>query len=117
VLELDKDMVEERLYEEHGEFDVLQEESKNIEELTAEMSVLECTYDGCTAGEGEIKFKTPALAPAQAVEYLIFHREDVQGQHGADAGGGAYKVQLSKIPRPEFSGGCSQEDFKFFTRQ
>jgi hypothetical protein len=31
-LELDKDTVEEWQYEEHGEFDVLQEESENIED-------------------------------------------------------------------------------------
>jgi hypothetical protein len=81
------------------------------------MSVLECTYDGCTAGEGGIKFKTTALAPAQAVEYLRFHREDTHGQRGAGARGSSDKVQLSKIPRPEISGGCSQEDFEFFTRK
>jgi hypothetical protein len=33
--------VEEREYEEHGEFDVLQEEPKNIEDFVAEMSALE----------------------------------------------------------------------------
>ena len=85
-----------------------QEES---EDLVAEMSALECTYDGCTAGEGGAKFRTPALAPAQAVEYLGFHREDAHGQRGAAAGEGAEKVPPSKIP----SGGCSQEDSKFFT--
>jgi hypothetical protein len=85
-LELDKDTVEERQYEEYGEFDMLQEESENIKDLTAEMSALECTYDGCTAGEGGPKFMTPALAPAQAVEYLRFHREYAHGQHGAAAG-------------------------------
>jgi hypothetical protein len=53
--------VEERQYEEYREFDMLQEESENIEDLTAEMSALECTYDGCTAGEGGTKFMTPAL--------------------------------------------------------
>jgi hypothetical protein len=93
---------------------VLQEESENIEDFDAEMVALECTYDGCTAGEGGAKFKTPAFAPAQAVEYLRFHREDAHGQRGAAAGGGADEVQLS---RPEISGGCSQEDFKFFTRK
>ena len=116
-LELDEATVEEKQYEEYGEFDLLQEESENLEDIVAEMSALECTYNGCTAGEGGAKFRTPALAPAQAVEYLRFHREDAHGQRGAAAGGGAEKVQLSKIPRPEISGGCSQEDFKFFTRK
>ena len=90
----------------------MQEESENLEDLVAEMSALECTYDGCTAGEGGAKFKTPALAPAQAVAYLRFHREDAHVQHGAAAGGGAKKVPLSKIPRPELSGHCSQEVLK-----
>jgi hypothetical protein len=62
---------------------------------------LECTYDGCTAGEGGAKFKTPALAPAQALAKLGLHREDAHGQHGTAAGGGAEKVHLSTIPRPE----------------
>jgi hypothetical protein len=117
VLELDEATVEERQYEEYGEFDVLQEEPENIKDFAAEMSSLECTYDGCTTGAGGAKFKTPALEPAQAVEYLRFHREYAHGQHGATAGGCADKVQLSKIPRPEISGDCSQEDFKFFTRK
>ena len=78
-LELDKASVEERKYEEYGKFGVLQEESENLKDLTAEMSALECTYDGCTVGEGGAKFMTPALAPAQAVEYLRFHREDYHG--------------------------------------
>jgi hypothetical protein len=107
-LELDKATVEEEQYEEYSEFDVSQEES---EDLVAEMSALKCTYNGCTAGEGGAKFRTPALAPAQAVEYLGFHREDAHGQRGAAAGEGAEKVPPSKIP----SGGCSQEDSKFFT--
>jgi hypothetical protein len=83
---------------------VLQEESENLEDLIAEMSALECTYDGCKAGEGGAKFKTPALATAKALEYLRFHREDAHGHCGAAAGGGPEKVQLSKIPGPEMSG-------------
>jgi hypothetical protein len=63
------------------------------------------------------KFKTPAGDLAQTVVYLQYHREDAHGQRGAGAGGGGSKVQLSKIPRPEISGGCSQEDFKFFSRK
>jgi hypothetical protein len=62
---------------------------------------LECTYDGCTAGEGGAKFKTPALSPAQALAYLGLHREAAHGQHGAAAGVGAESFHLSKIPTPE----------------
>jgi hypothetical protein len=80
--------------------------------------LLKCQHwNAPTMVEGGAQFKTPALAPALAVECLRFHREDAHGQLGAAAGGGAKKVQLSKIPRPEISGGCSQEDFKFFTRK
>jgi hypothetical protein len=50
-LELNEAMVEEKQYEEYGEFNVLQKESENLKDLVAEMSALECTYDGCTAGE------------------------------------------------------------------
>jgi hypothetical protein len=81
------------------------------------MTALECTYDGCTAGEVGAKFKTLALAPSQSVTYLGFHREDGHGQRRAAAGGGAERVQLPKIPRPQISGSCSQEDFNFFNRK
>ena len=74
------------------------EEYEHLDILFAEMSALECTYNGCTEGDGAAKFKTPALAPTQALEYLKFHREDAHGQHGVVTGGGANKVQLSKIP-------------------
>ena len=79
MLELDEATVEEREYEEYGEFDVSQEEPENIKDFVAEMKALECTYDGCTAGVGGAKFKTPALEQAQAVAYLKFHREDIHG--------------------------------------
>ena len=64
-MELDEDTVEERQYKEYGEFDMLQEKSENLEDFVAEMSALECTYNGCTAGEGGAKFRTPALEKAQ----------------------------------------------------
>jgi hypothetical protein len=41
--ELDEAKVEER---EYGEFDASQEEPENIEAIVAEMSALECTYEG-----------------------------------------------------------------------
>jgi hypothetical protein len=58
---------------------VLKEEAENIEDLAAEMSALQCTYDVAQRERGGAKFKTPALAPAQGVEYLKFHREDALG--------------------------------------
>ena len=96
---------------------MIHEGSEYTEDLAAVMTALECTYNGCTEGEGGTKFKTPALEPAQAIDYLRFHREDTHGQREAAARGATGKIQLSKIPRPEISGGCSQEDFKFFTRK
>jgi hypothetical protein len=96
---------------------VIYNRSENIKDLAAVMTELECTYDGCTDGEEGTKFNTPALEEAQAIVYLRFHREDAQGQRDAVARGATSKVQLSKIPRPAISGGCSQEDFKFFTRK
>jgi hypothetical protein len=79
---------------------------------------IECTFVGCTSCEAGGKFKTPAAAGdmASAITYLNQHRADVHGQP-AGVAGGVSKIQLSKIPRPEISGGCSQEDFKFFTRK
>ena len=116
-LEFDEATVKEGKYKEYGEFGVFEEQSENQEDFEAVMTALECTHEGCTSGAGGAKFKTPALEATQALEYLKYHREDVHGQRGVAAGGGADKVQLSKIPRPEISGGCSQEDFKFFTRK
>ena len=46
------------------------------------------------------------------MDYLRFHREVTHGQRGAAVRGDTSKTQFSKI-----SGGCSQEDFKFFTRK
>ena len=43
--------------------------------------------------------------------------EDVgSGVGGAACDGGGGKILLAKKPRPEISGGSSQEDFKFFKR-
>ena len=81
------------------------------------MSALQCTHQGCTEGDGGARYKTPTLEPQYALELLKLHREDAHGQQVVGAGKGANKVQLSKIPRPTVSGGCSQEDFKFFTRK
>ena len=95
----------------------MQEESEYLDILFAEMSALECTHNGCTEGEGGARFKTQALAPQHALEYLKLHIEGANGRPLVGAGGGANKARLGKIPRPDISGGCSQEDFKFFTRK
>ena len=89
--------------------------------LIAEMPVeLPCTALACQHGDGGGPYKTPALEVEYAVKMLDRHRADVHGVQGdrdsGGAGGGA-KIQLSKIPRPDISGGSSQEDFKYFLRQ
>ena len=53
---------------------------------------MECTYNGCSAGEGGAPFKTPALAPADALAHLGLHREAAHGKHGDDAGVDAERV-------------------------
>ena len=101
-LELDKAAVEEQQYEEYGKFDVLQEVSENLEDIVAEMSAVECPYDGCTSGERGARFKTPALAPQHAQEYLKFHIEDVHGRQVVGVGGGFDKAWFAEIPQPSF---------------
>jgi hypothetical protein len=86
------------------------------ENLNVAMAGLECTFEACTSGEGGARFRTNPGDLASTLRHLQLHREDVHGQAPV-ASGGANKVQLSKIPRPEIRGGCSQEDFKFFTRK
>ena len=65
-LELDEATV----VEEFTEFDVPQEGPETIKHIDAEMSALECTFEGCTSGVGGAKFKTPAGDLAQTVIYL-----------------------------------------------
>ena len=102
-LELDEATVEERQYKEYGEFDVLKEKSENLEDFVATMIALDCTYNGCTSGEGGAKFRTPALEKAQyAQEYLNFHIEDVHGRQVVGVGGGADKAWFAKIPSTKF---------------
>ena len=95
----------------------MQEESKHLDILFAEMSALECTHNGCTEGEGGARFKNSALAPQHTLGYLKLHIGSAHGRQLIGARGGANKARLARIPRPEISGGCSQEDFKFFTRK
>ena len=75
---------------------------------------LPCATPDCSYGDGGAVYKTPALEFADAIQMLNIHRADahgVQAGGGGSAGGGVLKTQLSKIPRPEISGGSSQEDF------
>jgi hypothetical protein len=88
----------------------MQDESEHLDILFTEMSALECIHQGCTEGDERARYKTPPLEPQYALELLKLHREDAHGQQVVGAGGGANKVQLSKIPRPTVSGGCSQEE-------
>ena len=78
---------------------------------------LPCTTPDCTYGAEGAVYKTPALDFADAIQLLNMHRVDahgVQAGGGGGAGGGVVKTHLSKIPRPEISGGSSQEDFRQF---
>jgi hypothetical protein len=62
---------------------------------------LECTYTGCSAGEEGAPFKTPALAPADALARLGLHRESVHGKHRDDAGVDAERIHRPNQPSPE----------------
>ena len=65
------------------------------------MSALKCTHNGCTEGEGGARFKTPALPPQVAQEYLELHIKDAHGRQIVGAGGGA-KARLAKVPSTKF---------------
>ena len=66
----------------------------NISILLAEMSALECTYQGCTGGPGGAKYKTPALEPAMALEMLKMHDKNC---HSQVAGPGAGSIYCAKM--------------------
>ncbi len=97
------------------------EENTFLNILIAEMPIqLPCTTPGCDHGDGGAAYKTPALDFADAVQILDRHRADAHGVHpagGAGPGGGVKKIHMEKIPRPELSGGSSQEDFRQFKQQ
>ena len=80
----------------------MQDKSEYLDILFAEMSALECTHNGCTEGEGGARFKTPALAPQHALEYLQLHNEAAHGRQVVGAGGGANKARLAKMPSTKF---------------
>ena len=89
--------------------------------LIAEMAVeLPCTHPDCTYGVGGTPYKTPALEIEYALQVLDRHvllRHGVHCTGGGEPGGGIKKVHMQKIPRPEISGGSSQEDFRQFKVQ
>ena len=78
---------------------------------------LPCATPDCNYGDDGAVYKTPALEFADAIQMLHIHRADAHGAQaggGGGVGGGILKTHLSKIPRPEISGGSSQEDFRQF---
>ena len=97
------------------------EERTFLDILFAEMPVeLPCATPDCNYGEEGAVYKTPALDFANAIQMLNIHRADAHGVHPAgigQPGGGVKKIHLSKIPRPELSGGSSREEFRQFKCQ
>ena len=89
--------------------------------LIAEMAVeLTCTYQACTYGVEGAPYKTPALEIEYAIQVLELHAKLSHGVHdagGGGPGGGTKKINMEKIPRPQLSGGSSQEDFRQFKIQ
>ena len=66
---------------------------------------------------GGTPYKTPALEIEYAIRVLELHDKQSHGVHGAEGGGtdgGVKKIRMEKIPRPQLSGGSSQEDFRQF---
>ena len=66
------------------------------------MSALKCTRNGCTEEEGGARFKTPALPPQVAQEYLELHIADAHGSQVIGARRGANKARLAKVPSTKF---------------
>ena len=88
--------------------------------LIAEMAVeLTCTYQGCTYGVEGAPYKTPALEIEYSFKVLELHlvNHGVQGAGGGGPGNGVKKIHMEKIPRPQLSGGSTQEDFRQFKIQ
>ena len=56
-----------------------------------------------------------------AIEMLKLHLADGHSQQVSGGGGvvndSEGQVQLDEIPHPVITGGCSQEEFKYFRRQ
>ena len=79
---------------------------------------LECAALVCAHGVGGARWKTQPLSELGALHMMDTHTAQVHpvGDGGAARDGGGGKILLAKKPRPEISGGSSQEDFKFFKR-
>jgi len=79
------------------------------------MSVeLECTSQACTAGLGEMRWKTQALSENNAMRMLRLHEKNYHPVivQAAPAGGdGGTKSRLVKLYRPKFTENCTQQDF------
>ena len=81
---------------------------------------LPCTHPGCTFGAEGTPYKTPALEIEYAIQVLELHDKQshaVRGDGGSGPAGGATKIHMEKIPRPQLSGGSTQEDFRQFKIQ
>ena len=81
--------------------------------LIAEMAVeLPCTHPACTYGVGGTPYKTPALEIEYAIQVLELHDKQSHQVRGAGGGGpgNGVKIHMEKIPRPQLSGGSTQED-------
>jgi hypothetical protein len=61
-----------------------QKATKDVTEETGTWK-LECTNLDCKAGAGGAPFKTPALMPEDALDYLILHRESAHSHNVEDA--------------------------------
>ena len=66
--------------------------------------------------DGGVPYKTQPLEFDSAEKMLDRHRADAHGVQVPRDGGaaGGVRTNLAKIPRPEISGGSSQEDFRQF---
>ena len=94
---------------------MFEKKSENLEDFAAVMTALECTYSGCTAGEGGAKFRTPALEQTQAIERLGFHREYAHGRQVP--AWTSPTSSLDEFPRPVLTSECSQDSFMSFKRK
>ena len=75
---------------------------------------LQCTVLDCKAGHGGKKFKTPAMAPALAMQMLAMHLESVHQQGGGGRGAVAAAVKPEKLPRPNVKKGVGEDKFLIF---
>ena len=90
-------------------------------EIYRPTTTLECTIQVCSHGEGGTHWRTHLLPESAAIEMLKRNLVDCHGQQVGGGGGGVDdgegQVQLDEIPHLVITGGCSQEEFKYFRRQ